>query len=130
MNRFIRYWLPPIAWMALIFTLSSRPHISVSEEYITNFIIFKSLHMIEYATLFSLLFRALYSQKSKKTPLSTIMTRAALFAVLYGATDELHQLFVPTREGTIRDVIIDSAGIFLMYIYIKHNIHWLKRFIV
>ena len=33
-----------------------------------------------------------------------------LIVFLYAATDELHQLFVPTREGTIRDVLIDTTG--------------------
>ena len=36
---------------------------------------------------------------------------AALWvAVLYAATDEFHQTFVPTREGCLRDVFIDSTG--------------------
>ena len=35
---------------------------------------------------------------------------AAIFAVLYAASDEFHQLFVPGRAGSIRDVIIDGTG--------------------
>ncbi len=129
MNRFIRYWIPPLLWMALIFFMSSRTHTSVSDTYVFNFIFFKTLHLIEYAVLFTLLFRAFYSQKSKKESIVRTLTKAALLTILYGATDELHQLFVPTREGTVRDVFIDSIGVFLMYIYIKYNFPWLKRYI-
>lgn len=129
MNRFIRNWIPPLLWMALIFFMSSRTHTSVSDTYVFNFIFFKTLHLIEYAVLFTLLFRAFYSQKSKKESIVRTLTKAALLTILYGATDELHQLFVPTREGTVRDVFIDSIGVFLMYIYIKYNFPWLKRYI-
>jgi VanZ family protein len=31
-------------------------------------------------------------------------------AVFYAATDEFHQTFVPSREGCVRDVMIDSTG--------------------
>lgn len=31
---------------------------------------------------------------------------------LYASTDELHQLIIPGRSGEIRDVVIDSCGIF------------------
>ena len=35
---------------------------------------------------------------------------SAIVCVLYAATDEIHQLFVPGRGGQIRDVLIDSIG--------------------
>ena len=36
---------------------------------------------------------------------------AGLAAVLFAASDEFHQTFVPTRDGTVWDVLIDSMGI-------------------
>lgn len=36
---------------------------------------------------------------------------AGVFCVLYAATDELHQSFVPGRSAQIRDVLIDGAGV-------------------
>lgn len=35
-----------------------------------------------------------------------------LIGSIYACTDEMHQLLVPGRSGEIRDVIIDSFGIF------------------
>ena len=32
------------------------------------------------------------------------------FCFLYACSDEVHQLFVPARAGTFRDVLIDSVG--------------------
>jgi len=31
-------------------------------------------------------------------------------ACLYAVTDEVHQLFVPGREGALKDVLLDSSG--------------------
>lgn len=33
--------------------------------------------------------------------------------VLYAASDEIHQLFVPGRSGMVRDVMIDGFGVFV-----------------
>lgn len=42
------------------------------------------------------------------------------FVILYAATDELHQLFINSRNGCVTDVIIDTVGgvlgIFSVYI--------------
>ena len=35
---------------------------------------------------------------------------ALIYCILYAASDEIHQLFVPGRAGMIRDVIIDTCG--------------------
>jgi VanZ family protein len=33
-----------------------------------------------------------------------------LLAALNGATDETHQIFVPGREASVRDVLLDTCG--------------------
>ena len=48
--------------------------------------------------------------KGKKKNLIFI---AIILAVLYGISDEIHQLFVPGRAFAISDILTDSAGIFL-----------------
>ena len=37
---------------------------------------------------------------------------AFVFSVFYAATDEYHQTFIQGRSGSLRDVLIDSIGIF------------------
>lgn len=48
---------------------------------------------------------------------------AFLICVLYAASDEIHQLFVPGRACQIKDVFIDSCGsflgIFMIMIFIR-----------
>ena len=34
-----------------------------------------------------------------------------IIGVVYASSDEIHQLFVPGREGAVRDVLIDSTGV-------------------
>ena len=59
----------------------------------------KAAHMTEYAVLSVLIY--IWIGKWK---------HAIIFAALYAASDELHQLFVPGRAGRLGDVLIDSAG--------------------
>ncbi|OGK14550.1 hypothetical protein A3C98_02120 [Candidatus Roizmanbacteria bacterium RIFCSPHIGHO2_02_FULL_37_15] len=127
--RTILYWLPPIVWMTFIFYLSSRLRTSVTGEFLFDFLIFKMLHMVEYAILYFLLFRALYSINSQHFTINNKYLFSIIISILYAALDEFHQTLVPTREGKIRDVIIDTAGIILMYIYIKNKITTLKKYL-
>jgi len=127
MKKIIYFWFPPILWMVIIFFLSSRTKISLSPEYLINFLIFKTLHMIEYAILYLLFFRAFLSHSKNGLPLSTSLLVPILFSVIFAASDELHQTFVYSRQGTVRDVIIDTVGIILMFIFVKNNLKFFKK---
>ncbi len=127
--RIIYYWFPSVAWMGIIFYFSSRSRISITKTYPTDFFIFKGLHMIEYATLYFLLFRSFYSIKSKRMSLQMKFIYPLIIAILYAASDEFHQTFISTREGRFRDVVIDTGGIVLMYIYIKNQLDFVKKFL-
>ena len=115
--------------MGIIFCLSSKRSISVTDTLLYNFIIFKTLHIIEYVILYFLLFRALYVGRKKNSEINKILIVTFLFAVLYAISDEIHQAFVPTREGRLRDVLIDTFGIFLMYSYIKYYFSCIKKYL-
>lgn len=119
------FWGPVFLWMGAIFIFSSRPRFGITEEFFFDFLIFKTLHMIEYALLYFLLFRAFYH--SSKYSIAKQLVVALIFSVLYAVGDEVHQAFVPTREGKIRDILIDSTGILIMYWYIKTNINFVIK---
>lgn len=112
--------------MATIFMLSNRQSISVSEELFIDFLVFKTLHMIEYALLTFLTFRALY--KTTRFPFAHMLIIALLVSVAYGVTDEIHQTFVPTRTGTFRDIGIDLIGISAMSIFLKRYFKHIKQY--
>ncbi len=110
-------WLPAVLWMGMIFFLSSRAKVLVSEEESINFLIFKTLHVLEYAVLHILLFRAIHFEDRRNIFRSLFLS--FVIAVVYAATDEIHQTVVPTRDGRPRDVIIDTTGVVLSWISIK-----------
>jgi VanZ family protein len=94
----LRLWLPVVAWAALIFALSSVPGLGTGLG-TWDLVLRKLAHAGEYAVLGALLARA------------TGRPRLAFaLAVLYAASDELHQHFVRGRHGAPLDVAIDAAG--------------------
>lgn len=114
------YWLPPLALMVLIFYLSSLSGLPDFRSF--DIAMKKGAHLTVYALLYLLLFRAFHSIRPDKNPPSTrIYAFAAVVAVLYAISDEVHQSFVPFRNATVRDVIIDSIGILLMYLLVRRK---------
>lgn len=72
----------------------------------------KCAHLTEYAVLALLIWRARRQPRSDDTRpwLWATAGEALWLAMFYAATDEFHQTFIPTREGCVRDVIIDTCG--------------------
>ena len=105
--KLLKYWLPPILWGLIIFSFSSLQVGSSNEIYWKDFVIKKTAHVVEYAILAVLLYRAMIGSDVEKK-------KAIIFSILivslYGFTDEFHQSFTPGREPRIRDVIIDTIG--------------------
>jgi VanZ family protein len=116
--KYVRLWGPVVVWMAVIFFFSSHQKVQVSPDNTINFLFFKTLHVLEYAGLYVLNFRAIkYSRPKEKPILWFIMAFCLTF--LYAESDEIHQTFTPTRDGRFRDVIIDAAGAGVAWITIK-----------
>ena len=107
-NSLLRYWLPPALWMGVIFTLSAQPTLPQHPDTLFDLILKKAAHMIEYGILVFLLWRAL-SQGQGTLSRSALIT-AFLISVLYAASDEYHQTFVPGRKGKLVDVGFDTVG--------------------
>jgi len=100
--------IPVVVWMGFIFFLSAQHRIAVSQSYWLSFLFFKTLHLIEYGILFLLWDLALYPRPRR-------WREAFAAAAIWGLFDEIHQHFVPTRHGCLRDVFIDALGIFLSW---------------
>jgi VanZ family protein len=100
-SRVLTVWLPVVAWAAVIFTLSSIPHLGTGLG-TWDTILRKGAHLTEYAVLGALLYRAF----GREAP-------ALAAGIAYAATDELHQHFVQGRHGAPVDVAIDAVGVSL-----------------
>lgn len=74
-----------------------------------SFPIRKAAHMTEYAVLALLVYRNIRLWK-EHLPLHRCRIASWLAVVVCAALDEFHQLFVPGRCGTPKDVCIDAAG--------------------
>lgn len=113
----VYYWLPPFTWMGMIFYMSSQKSIAITTDATTDFVTFKTLHMVEYAFLFFLFYRAFQSLKRIQNNVYDVY--AFSIAIFYSLTDELHQFYIPTRQGRIWDILFDIAGMLVMYTVIK-----------
>lgn len=106
-DRLIKYWLPIIVWSFIIFILSSQPTGRALQVDIGDFILKKSAHIIEYAILTVLLYRATKESGIEK---KEAMVYSIILATLYGFSDEFHQSFTPGRDPRLRDVAFDFVG--------------------
>jgi VanZ family protein len=94
--------------MGVIFALSAIPSLASPFEPVYDFILRKLAHLAVYSVLTVFLFRASRLHVARPTHAWLL---ALLIAALYASSDEWHQTFVPGREGTVRDILIDSTGI-------------------
>jgi VanZ family protein len=88
-----------VAWAALIFVLSSIPDLGTGLGG-WDVLLRKLAHAAEFAILGALLVRAL------RRP-----GWAVALGIAYAVSDELHQSFVPGRQGSALDVALDSVGV-------------------
>jgi VanZ family protein len=101
-------WCAVVLWMGVIFALSGIPSLGSPLAPIYDFILRKLAHMAVYAVLTVLLFRSLRRHVASNT---LALLLAVLVAGVYACSDEWHQTFVLGREGSLRDVGIDTLGI-------------------
>lgn len=126
-----------LTWMAVIFLYSARPaDVSTQDSHFIgsliaeaaqrisqeewseqdhmvfvesiDFYVRKAAHMTEYAVLGVLLMGCL---KSFGVSVPLLWRYALAAGILYAASDEFHQYFVPGRACQLRDVVIDGIGV-------------------
>jgi VanZ family protein len=125
----ILWWAITLAWAALIFYLSTQRfmpafsqallartldwlHIRVSPgtfDFLHDYLLRKSAHLIEYA-MFALL---LYGVPGDQRQMLWRPRRAVvcmLLAAAYSLTDEYHQSYIPGRHASLFDCALDTVG--------------------
>lgn len=115
----IMLWILTVLCMAAIFYFSSQPAVQSSgqssavtlllqrllhTEAITNHMVRKTAHFIEFAGLGFLTTYSAYVSFNK-------MYLGVIIASLYAATDEIHQIFVDGRSCQLTDWMLDTVGI-------------------
>ncbi len=87
--------------------MSSLPGADFSSNEGENFVVRKILHMVEFGALF-----LAFNRATKKNLVAFVLT------VLFAASDEWHQTFIPGRTGKFQDIVIDSIGAGLVSIFL------------
>lgn len=123
-------WLPVVLWMGLITWLSGDRFsdqqtaawltrrsgvallgLSPDMLEVANVILRKTAHLVEYAVLGMLIYRAL-GGAWRRTPWARVRWAVGL-AASCAMFDEVHQTLTATRTGTPKDVLIDTLGALL-----------------
>jgi VanZ family protein len=102
-------WVPLIAYMSLIFILSSR---TIPDIFPETRNIDKIIHIVEYSILSVLWLRAIESWWPDMDKKRLFIT-AVILTSLYGISDEVHQSFVPGRSSEAYDIVADIIGALL-----------------
>jgi VanZ family protein len=134
MKSFLKYWLPPLIWLGVIFIGSTdlmsaehtsrflvpfllwlRPDISPETLAQIHFVLRKLGHVTEYAILAALFWRAFYRGTSLQMKMSMLLIAVWILCAIFAATDEFHQSFVASRSAALGDVGIDTLLIVLVF---------------
>ncbi len=123
-SLFVRYWLPVLLYVALMFSASSIPGRDIPTLFPNSD---KLEHMAEYALFGLLLGRAfrftIGGGRGKFWSLATV-----LLGGFVGGMDELYQRFTPGRVSDIRDWVIDVAAVTLAVLLTQYvRIHPIGR---
>jgi VanZ family protein len=112
--------------MTLIFIQSSIGSLKIPD--IEFELADKYAHFIIYGCLGILTARGLKNAQNKKIK-ENYVSLAIFICVLYGASDEIHQSFVPGRYASWGDWIADTLGVITFVFFYKwyFNYHSLKK---
>jgi VanZ family protein len=130
MKSFLKYWLPVLIWLCVIFVGSTdvlsaeqtsrfvepflrwlKPDISSETLAQIHFFARKLGHIFEYALLAIFLWRALRSGANLRVKISILVVVVWFVCAIFAATDEFHQSFIPSRTASPNDVVIDIFGV-------------------
>ena len=106
-HRFVAFILTLVIAIE-IFAFSSIPGNAVSSG---GSVWFSRLYHMTIFFLFSFFLLMLIQENKKINPKK--LGIALIISLLYAASDEIHQLFVPFRGAGVEDFLTDSIGIFL-----------------
>ena len=109
------YWVPPLAWMAGIFGVSSLSQLPSPSQPLLHQLFQGVAHLVLYGMLMALLWQAI----ERSWPGWRAILWSLLVGLLYAIGDEYHQSLVPGRHATFMDVMIDVGGMLVAWRLIR-----------
>jgi VanZ family protein len=129
MPQFLKYWLPLLIWLGVMFVGSTdvmstehtsrfivpfllwlKPGMSPQTIWTILVVVRKCAHIAEYAVLAFLLWRAVRSVPALRMRRGRVFAVALIACTLFAASDEFHQRLVKSRTPSVRDVLLDVVG--------------------
>ncbi|MDP1676121.1 MAG: VanZ family protein [Bacteroidota bacterium] len=103
---FLQFQLPLIAWCVFVYTASSipSPKVPALGAYTD-----KVIHFGVYGMLCWLAHIAFHHQPNTSIKKYSLLV-AVLFTVVFGMSDEFHQMFTPGRSSDVLDIAADTFG--------------------
>jgi VanZ family protein len=105
----LRYWLPVVVYVTVIFAVSSIANLSPPVRWSNAD---KLAHLSEYTALGFLLARAYDGTGVMSSRLANVLL-AMITGMVTGTLDELWQVHVPGRVSSHMDFLADAAGILI-----------------
>ncbi len=142
---FLKYWLPVVIWLSVIFIGSTdvmsaeqtsrfiapflrwlKPDIAPETIAQIHLAIRKLGHLTEYAILAMLFLRAL--RRGARNLARSHIVISWILSSFFAATDEFHQSYIATRTASAADVLIDMIGAAVgLLIFVTLSRGWAKR---
>ncbi|MFA5125216.1 MAG: VanZ family protein [Patescibacteria group bacterium] len=108
-------WLLVISWLTFIFCLSAQPSFPVNFTVNEYQIISSWAHIALYVILAFLVVEAAVASGINRRQALVV---ALAVCAIYGASDEWHQFFVPGREASLNDWLLDTiAALLVVFFY-------------
>lgn len=114
MDKFLRFWLPVLLYVALIFAASSVANLQPPQVF--GSLSDKAAHAAEYGILGFLLVRAIRGTEllERSVPAGLV---ALIIGLAIGLSDELYQAHVPGRQSDPFDFLADSLGVAVAVVF-------------
>lgn len=103
---FLQFQLPLIAWCVFVYTASSIPSKNIPA---LGANVDKIIHFGVYGVLCWLAHVAFHHQQNIALRRYSLLAAVA-FTVIFGLSDEFHQLYTPGRSAELLDIAADTFG--------------------
>jgi VanZ family protein len=118
LKNFFKYHFLFIGWSLTIFIQSSFPSVSLPDvEYIS---VDKVIHMGVFGLLTALCYISLVHLRRENIFSDSPLKWSLIFGILYGASDEIHQFYVPNRSAEVHDWAADVLGVIIACLIINY----------
>jgi VanZ family protein len=118
LKNFFKFHFWFIAWLLTIFIQSSFPAVGLPQVEIIS--LDKVIHMGVFGLLTLLCYISIVHLQKENLFSDKPLIWSAVFCIIYGASDEIHQYFVPNRSAELQDWAADVAGIILACLLINY----------